>query len=141
MKKAGAKAPADFTNIPNYFFDGFLNWYKRWYKPRKIYENLREFGQKTRKTTQKTKPRNPLYYKGFRDLFLVETTGIEPVTPCMSSKYSNHLSYASVPCLGILPQLLAKVKALGVCFLFYCTVWGDCSPTSAASSRSVSSGV
>ena len=30
------------------------------------------------------------------DLFLlVETTGIEPVTPCMSSKYSNQLSYAS----------------------------------------------
>ena len=29
--------------------------------------------------------------------FLVETTGIEPVTPCMSSKYSNQLSYASVP--------------------------------------------
>ncbi len=27
---------------------------------------------------------------------LVETTGIEPVTPCMSSKYSNQLSYASV---------------------------------------------
>ena len=27
---------------------------------------------------------------------LVETTGLEPVTPCMSSKYSNQLSYASV---------------------------------------------
>ncbi len=27
--------------------------------------------------------------------YLVETTGIEPVTPCMSSKYSNQLSYAS----------------------------------------------
>ena len=27
--------------------------------------------------------------------FLVETTGLEPVTPCMSSKYSNQLSYAS----------------------------------------------
>lgn len=27
---------------------------------------------------------------------VVETTGIEPVTPCMSSKYSNQLSYASV---------------------------------------------
>ena len=26
---------------------------------------------------------------------MVETTGIEPVTPCMSSKYSNQLSYAS----------------------------------------------
>ena len=29
--------------------------------------------------------------------FLVETTGIEPVTSCMSSKHSNQLSYASVP--------------------------------------------
>ena len=26
---------------------------------------------------------------------MVETTGLEPVTPCMSSKYSNQLSYAS----------------------------------------------
>ncbi len=32
-------------------------------------------------------------------LFLVETTGIEPVTPCMSSKYSNQLSYASTAIL------------------------------------------
>ena len=31
--------------------------------------------------------------------FLVETTGIEPVTPCMSSKYSNQLSYASATLL------------------------------------------
>lgn len=30
--------------------------------------------------------------------YMVETTGIEPVTPCMSSKYSNQLSYASVIC-------------------------------------------
>ena len=28
---------------------------------------------------------------------LVETGGLEPLTPCMSSKYSNQLSYASVP--------------------------------------------
>ena len=27
---------------------------------------------------------------------LVETVGIEPTTPCMSSMYSNHLSYASM---------------------------------------------
>ena len=26
---------------------------------------------------------------------LVETSGLEPLTPCMSSKYSNQLSYAS----------------------------------------------
>ena len=26
---------------------------------------------------------------------LVETAGLEPVTPCMSSRYSNQLSYAS----------------------------------------------
>ncbi len=36
----------------------------------------------------KAHPKVCLYY-------LVETTGIEPVTPCMSSKYSNQLSYAS----------------------------------------------
>ena len=28
-------------------------------------------------------------------VLLVETTGLGPVTPCMSSKYSNQLSYAS----------------------------------------------
>ena len=27
--------------------------------------------------------------------FLVETGGLEPLTPCMSSRYSNQLSYAS----------------------------------------------
>ena len=27
---------------------------------------------------------------------LVETSGLEPLTPCMSSKYSNQLSYASL---------------------------------------------
>ncbi len=32
----------------------------------------------------------------FQDFFLVETTRFELVTPCMSSKYSNQLSYASV---------------------------------------------
>ena len=26
---------------------------------------------------------------------MVETSGLEPLTPCMSSKYSNQLSYAS----------------------------------------------
>ena len=26
--------------------------------------------------------------------FLVKTSGLEPPTPCMSSKYSNQLSYA-----------------------------------------------
>ena len=36
------------------------------------------------------KPVNTRVYR-----LLVETTGIEPVTPCMSSKYSNQLSYAS----------------------------------------------
>ncbi len=27
--------------------------------------------------------------------YMVETIGIEPMTPCMSSRYSNQLSYAS----------------------------------------------
>ena len=35
-------------------------------------------------------------FTGFSGVFVVETTGIEPVTPCMSSKYSNQLSYASI---------------------------------------------
>ena len=35
----------------------------------------------------------------FAMVFMVETTGIEPVTPCMSSKYSNQLSYASKLCV------------------------------------------
>ena len=34
----------------------------------------------------------------FAVLRLVETTGIEPVTSCMSSKHSNQLSYASEVC-------------------------------------------
>ena len=34
--------------------------------------------------------------QGLTSFILVETTGLEPVTPCMSSKYSNQLSYASV---------------------------------------------
>ena len=59
-------------------------------------------------------------------LFLVETTGIEPVTPCMSSKYSNQLSYASTailfyytgvelstPVLKFFTELLLKIPAGG----------------------------
>ncbi len=37
--------------------------------------------------------------KGYRvgiPFCLVETGGLEPLTPCMSSKYSNQLSYASI---------------------------------------------
>ena len=38
--------------------------------------------------------------------YLVETTGIEPVTSCMSSKHSNQLSYASIAnCLYIIASL------------------------------------
>ncbi len=57
-------------------------------------------------------------------LFMVETTGIEPVTPCMSSKYSNQLSYASTatlfyytgvdlstPVLNFFKELLPKSPA------------------------------
>ena len=42
-----------------------------------------------------------------RLLFLVETTGIEPVTSCMSSKHSNQLSYASATTC-IIPHLFLK---------------------------------
>ena len=41
---------------------------------------------------------------------LLETTGIEPVTPCMSSKYSNQLSYASV--LRVIVYHTASKKAI-----------------------------
>ena len=42
---------------------------------------------------QKEKQRHkPLFF------FLVETAELESATPCMSSKYSNQLSYASVWC-------------------------------------------
>ena len=41
--------------------------------------------------TRDKKERHPI---GCRS-FLVETTGIEPVTSCMSSMHSNQLSYAS----------------------------------------------
>ena len=34
-------------------------------------------------------------YLAARPPGLVETSGLEPLTPCMSSKYSNQLSYAS----------------------------------------------
>ena len=47
------------------------------------------FEPKLHQIVKGTTLRRPLYY-------LVETTGLEPVTPCMSSKYSNQLSYASV---------------------------------------------
>ena len=42
-------------------------------------------------------------------VFSMETTGIEPVTPCMSSKYSNQLSYASVT-VGIIAHCFGKIK-------------------------------
>ncbi len=37
----------------------------------------------------------------------METTGIEPVTPCMSSKYSNQLSYASE--VRVLYHIFARI--------------------------------
>ena len=41
---------------------------------------------------------------------LVETTGIEPVTSCMSSMHSNQLSYASVT-LYIISHIIAKINS------------------------------
>ena len=40
-------------------------------------------------------------FVGLTEPVLVETTRLELVTPCMSSKYSNQLSYASVSLLTI----------------------------------------
>ena len=41
---------------------------------------------------------------------MVETTGIEPVTSCMSSMHSNQLSYASVS-LIIITQFNIKINS------------------------------
>ena len=43
----------------------------------------------------------PMRFVGLTEPVLVETTRLELVTPCMSSKYSNQLSYASVSLLAI----------------------------------------
>ena len=51
---------------------------------------------------------------------LVETSGLEPLTPCMSSKYSNQLSYASVfeRNYNIISYLICQDKNL--CFVIFC---------------------
>ena len=41
------------------------------------------------------KKRKVLKSHDLKTFLLVETSGLEPLTPCMSSKYSNQLSYAS----------------------------------------------
>ena len=48
--------------------------------------------------------------------YLVETTGFEPVTPCMSSKYSNQLSYASK---RVILYHIFFEKATPFCKFFY----------------------
>ena len=48
---------------------------------------------------------------------LVETAGFEPATPCMSSKYSNHLSYASVPLPWYSTTNLGKSQGFGSIFI------------------------
>ena len=50
-------------------------------------------------------------------MFLVETAGFEPATPCMSSKYSNHLSYASVPLPWYSTTNLGKSQGFGSIFI------------------------
>ena len=53
--------------------------------------------------------------------FMVETVGIEPTTPCMSSMYSNHLSYASMSFLSATLLLYhnKKKNAIGFKIIFY----------------------
>ena len=43
--------------------------------------------------------------------FLVETAELESATPCMSSKYSNQLSYASVFAFDIIHSFFSLVNA------------------------------
>ena len=62
----------------------------------KISERLPCSEIQTKKRTGK-----PMRFVGLTEPVLVETTRLELVTPCMSSKYSNQLSYASVSLLAI----------------------------------------
>ncbi len=43
---------------------------------------------------------------------LVETSGLEPLTPCMSSKYSNQLSYASKLFTSVLYTIIRALSRL-----------------------------
>lgn len=57
---------------------------------------------------------------------MVETIGIEPMTPCMSSMYSNQLSYASARSVlyhiafDIATLFLKKVKKFLILFMLLC---------------------
>ena len=54
--------------------------------------------QKKRLKIISPKEKTTCFYKSF--FLLVRTSGLEPPTPCMSSKYSNQLSYALISNIG-----------------------------------------
>ena len=56
----------------------------------------------------------------------METVGIEPTTPCMSSMYSNHLSYASAT-LYIITQATEFVNSFSE---FFIIILSDCTDSS-----------
>ena len=64
-------------------------------------------------TNEKSRPQK-------RTGFLVRMSGLEPPTPCMSSKYSDQLSY-TLKCLSMISQgcvfVKMKKKSMGV-FIF-----------------------
>lgn len=57
---------------------------------------------------------------GCRHCLLVETDGFEPSTPCMSSMYSNQLSYASTIRLGYYITVHIKLQVFFENYLKNC---------------------
>ena len=57
---------------------------------------------------EKKKALKPNDFKTFK---VVETAELESATPCMSSKYSNQLSYASVFAFDIIHSFFSLVNA------------------------------
>ena len=50
--------------------------------------------------------------------FVVKTSGLEPPTPCMSSKYSNQLSYAFIFCLIYYCLFIGNANFIKLAFPF-----------------------
>ena len=79
------KAPKGYMVFETFLIFQFLH-------PDAIY--MQKNSSESTDTAKQQKTKTPPDLGG---VLLVETTGLEPVTSCMSSKYSNQLSYASVP--------------------------------------------
>ena len=53
-------------------------------------------GDSVLSVSEKKQPQILYHTSDLRLFFMVETAELESATPCMSSKYSNQLSYASI---------------------------------------------